>query len=155
MKTNAMRLLDTHDIFYETLTYNLKKDDFDATQIALENGIPVNLLFKTLVCTDEINQIIIAVLPSNEQLSTKKLEKAAKTEGITLLALDELLGKTGYMRGGCSPLAMKKQFTLFFHDSVSLNDLIWVNAGKKGCLIKVELKNLLFLTKGKISDIVR
>jgi len=155
MKTNAMRLLDNHNMSYEILLYSLKKEDFDATQIAIENGIPAHLLFKTLVCIDENKQIKVAVLPSNEQLSTKKLEKASKSKEISLMAMDDLLGKTGYMRGGCSPLAMKRKFPVFFHDSVTSDEPIWVNAGKKGCLLKIGLKNLLFLTEGIMVDIVR
>lgn len=155
MKTNAMRLLDDHNMPYKILLYSLKKDDFDATQIANENGIPVHLLFKTLVCIDENKQIIVAVLPSNEQLSTKKLEKAANTKEISLMAMEELLGKTGYLRGGCSPLAMKRQFPVFFHDSVTSDETIWVNAGKKGFLLQIEIKNLLVLTKGVMENIVR
>lgn len=155
MKTNAMRLLDFHNIPYETLSYHVNNGDYDAMQIAKNNGIPVHLLFKTLVCTDEKKQIIVAVIPSNLQLSTKKLEKVSNTKDIFLLDTDDLLGKTGYVRGGCSPLAMKKQFPVFFHEANNPAESIWVNAGKKGFLIKVELAKLLDLTAGVIIDIAR
>lgn len=150
-----MRLLDQHKISYETFYYRISKENSDATQIAVQLGIPVNLLFKTLVCIDLNSQITIAVLPSNEQLSTKKLEKITHSKELVLMHVDELPVKTGYFRGGCSPLAMKKSYPTYFHSSIPEEEAIWVNAGKKGILLKLKLKNLLHLTGGKKADIIR
>ncbi len=155
MKTNAMRLLDQHKISYEIFYYRISKEDSDATQIAVQLGIPVNLLYKTLVCIDLNSHICIAVLPSNEQLSTKKLEKITQSKELVLLPVEALPVKTGYIRGGCSPLAMKKSYPTYFHSSIPVDEPIWVNAGKKGVLLKLKLKDLLLLTRGKLADIIR
>jgi Cys-tRNA(Pro)/Cys-tRNA(Cys) deacylase len=155
MKTNAMRLLDNHKISYDLLAYTIKKDAFDAVQIAINQGIPVHLLFKTLVCVDDCKQIIVAVLPANAQLSIKKLEQISNVKNIALLAAEELPGKTGYMRGGCTPLAMKKKFPVFLHTSAKAEEHIWVNAGKKGFLLKIDPNELLRLTEGTLADIAR
>lgn len=114
MKTNAMRLLDSQNIGYEVLTYEIKNSDLDAIHIAIKCGIGINQLFKTLVCIDFDKKIWIAVVPANEQLSLKKLEKTAGTKDLSLLPSSELLMKTGYIRGGCSPIGMKKNFPVFF-----------------------------------------
>ena len=150
-----MRLLDQHKISYEIFNYRISKEDSDATQIAVQLGIPVNLLYKTLVCIDLNSHICIAVLPSNEQLSTKKLEKITQSKELVLLPVEALPVKTGYIRGGCSPLAMKKSYPTYFHSSTPEEEAIWVNAGKKGILLKLKLKNLLHLTGGKLADIIR
>jgi Cys-tRNA(Pro)/Cys-tRNA(Cys) deacylase len=155
MKTNAMRLLDRQKIEYETIAYSISNDDFDAVQIAIQLGIPFNLLFKTLVCIDLNRQIIIAVIPSNERLSTKKLEKVSGNKEPALLPVDALPSRTGYIRGGCSPLAMKKRYPTFIDSSISTEEHIWINAGKKGCLLQLKVKDLLLLTEGKREDIIR
>lgn len=155
MKTNAMRFLDAQSIIYEVRHYDINNNDLDATHIANNSGIPVQQLFKTLICIDFFKDIIIAVVPANEQLSLKKLEKVAETKDLSLLPINELLSKTGYIRGGCSPLAMKKLFPIFFHKQHVSEEKIWINAGKKGILIKVNFNQLLSITNGMHSDITQ
>jgi Cys-tRNA(Pro)/Cys-tRNA(Cys) deacylase len=155
MKTNAVRLLDINKIPYEMVSYKISKDNYDAEQIALDNNIPQHLLYKTLICIGVDKEIIVAVLPANEQLSIKKLEKVAGIKQINLLPTEELMVKIGYIRGGCSPIAMKKKFPVYIQSSIDINTIVWINAGKKGILLKVLLGDIIFITDGKLADISR
>jgi len=155
MKTNAMRLLDVNKIKYELVPYKIYNDNYDAVQIAIDNKIPENLLFKTLICINESKHILVAVLPSQEQLSLKKLEMVAGSKQIEFLPAQELLVKIGYIRGGCSPIAMKKKFPVYFHSSIPDSTIVWINAGKKGFLLKMLLKDIISITNGQLTDISR
>ncbi len=155
MKTNAVRLLDVNKIPYEIVNYKIIKDNYDAAQIALDNNIPQHLLYKTLICIGIDKEIIVAVLPANEQLSIKKLEKIADIKQIKLLPTEELMVKIGYIRGGCSPIAMKKKFPVFIHSSIPDKSIVWINAGKKGILLKMLLDDIILITEGQIADISR
>lgn len=155
MKTNAVRLLDVNKIPYEMVNYKINKDNYDAEQIALDNNIPQHLLYKTLICIGVDKEIIVAVLPANEQLSIKKLEKVAEIKQINLLPTEELMVKIGYIRGGCSPIAMKKKFPVYIQSSTDASTIVWINAGKKGILLKMLLGDIIFITDGKLADISR
>ena len=155
MKTNAVRLLDVNKIPYEMVNYKINNDNYDAEQIALDNNIPQNLLYKTLICIGVDKEIIVAVLPANEQLSIKKLEKVAGIKQINLLPTEELMVKIGYIRGGCSPIAMKKKFPVYIQSSTDTNTMVWINAGKKGILLKMLLCDIILITDGKLADISR
>ncbi len=155
MKTNAVRLLEINKIPYEMVSYNIKKDNYDAEQIALDNNIPLNLLYKTLICIGFNKEIIVAVLPANEQLSIKKLEKVSRIKQINLLPTEELMVKIGYIRGGCSPIAMKKKFPVYIQSSTDANKIIWINAGRKGILLKMLLDDIIMITEGQLADIIR
>lgn len=155
MKTNAMRLLDVNNIQYELVPYKICNDSYDAVQIAINNKIPEHLLFKTLICINESKQIIAAVLPANEQLSFKKLEKVAESKNIEILPMEELLVKTGYIRGGCSPIAMKKKYQVYIHAYIPEDAMVWINAGKKGLLLKMLLNDIIKITGGQLADISR
>jgi Cys-tRNA(Pro)/Cys-tRNA(Cys) deacylase len=137
------------------VSYKISKDNYDAEQIALDNNIPQHLLYKTLICIGVDKEIIVAVLPANEQLSIKKLEKVAGIKQINLLPTEELMVKIGYIRGGCSPIAMKKKFPVYIQSSIDINTIVWINAGKKGILLKVLLGDIIFITDGKLADISR
>jgi Cys-tRNA(Pro)/Cys-tRNA(Cys) deacylase len=155
MKTNAVRLLDVNKIPYEMVSYKINKDNYDAEQIALDNNIPQHLLYKTLICIGVDKEIIVAVLPANEQLSIKKLEKVAGIKQINLLPTEELMVKIGYIRGGCSPVAMKKKFPVYIQSSIDTNTIVWINAGKKGILLKMLLGDIILITEGQLADISR
>lgn len=155
MKTNAIRLLDVNKIPYEMVNYKINKDNYDAEQIALDNNIPQHLLYKTLICIGVDKEIIVAVLPANEQLSIKKLEKVAEIKQINLLPTEELMVKIGYIRGGCSPIAMKKKFPVYIQSSIDTNTIVWINAGKKGVLLKMLLDDIILITEGQLADISR
>lgn len=155
MKTNAVRLLEVNKIPYEMVNYKINNDNYDAEQIALDNNIPQNLLYKTLICIGVDKEIIVAVLPANEQLSIKKLEKVAEIKQINLLPTEELMVKIGYIRGGCSPIAMKKKFPVYIQSSTDTNTMVWINAGKKGILLKMLLCDIILITDGQLADISR
>jgi Cys-tRNA(Pro)/Cys-tRNA(Cys) deacylase len=155
MKTNAIRLLEVNKIPYEMVNYKINNDNYDAEQIALDNNIPQNLLYKTLICIGVDKEIIVAVLPANEQLSIKKLEKVAGIKQINLLPTEDLMVKIGYIRGGCSPIAMKKKFPVYIQSSTDTNTMVWINAGKKGILLKMLLCDIILITDGQLADISR
>jgi Cys-tRNA(Pro)/Cys-tRNA(Cys) deacylase len=155
MKTNAMRLLDVSNIQYELVTYKINKDNFDAVQIAINNNIPENLLYKTLICISDSKQILVAVLPANEQLSMKKLEKVSESKQIEFLPMEELMSKIGYIRGGCSPVGMKKKFPVYIHSSIPDDTIVWINAGKKGFFLKMLIEDIIKITDGQLADISR
>ena len=155
MKTNAVRLLEVNKIPYEMVNYKINNDNYDAEQIALDNNIPQHLLYKTLICIGLNKEIIVAVLPANEQLSIKKLEKVAGIKQINLLTTEELMVKIGYIRGGCSPIAMKKKFPVYIQSSTDASTIVWINAGKKGILLKMLLGDIILITDGQLADISR
>lgn len=136
-KTNALRLLDQKKITYRIIEYTYDTANLDVAKIANDNQLELAQVFKTLVCKGDKTGAIVAIIPGDEQLDLKQLAKASRNKKIALLPLKELTKITGYIRGGCSPLGMKKNYPTFIDKSAENWDEILINAGARGILFGV------------------
>lgn len=137
-KTNAMRILEQHEVAYEPVFYDLKGQEFSGEAVAALTGIPPEQSFKTLTAKGSKNGIFVFVVPVGSVLDLKKAAAAAKEKKVELLAVKELVAATGYMRGEVSPLGMKKQYPVLIDDTALSYAWIVVSAGKKGASVKLE-----------------
>lgn len=132
IKTNAMRQLDVAGIAYETKEYPCDGVHFDGELVAAQVGLPAAQVFKTLITRDEKGRIAVCCVPVDRKLNLKALASAAGAKRLEMTGQDELLGLTGYVRGGCSPVGMKKSYPTFMDASAELWDRIAVSAGMRG-----------------------
>lgn len=131
-KTNAARLLDTLGIAYELHQAPVDLDDLSATTLARNLGAPAEQVFKTLVARGDKNGILMACIPAAAELDLKALAAASGNKHVEMVHLKEVQPLTGYLRGGCSPLAAKKAYPVFLDESAILQERIYVSAGQRG-----------------------
>ncbi len=153
-KTNAARLLDRAHISYELIPYEVDENNLAATHVAETLGEDISTVFKTIVLTAGPGNFFVCVVPGDAEIDLKKAARAAGVKKAELLPLKELLPLTGYIRGGCSPVGMKKPFATFFHDSVSDHDFIYVSAGVRGLQFKIKPADIIGSTNGTLADII-
>lgn len=154
-KTNAARILDQAKINYNLVTYEVDENDLSATHVAEELNQDPNQLFKTLVLKNTKNEYFVCIIPGAEELDLKKAAKVSNTKKCDLIPMKDLLEITGYIRGACSPLGMKKQFPSYIHDSCTSFDHIFISAGKRGMQIQIDPKDLLKVTKITLADLIQ
>lgn len=154
-KTNAARILDKHKIYYEIVEYRVDEEDLSALHVAHDTGQDVKSIFKTLVCVDENNIPLVACIPGDDELDLKALAKLAGIKKCTMIPMKDLLKLTGYMRGGCSPFGMKKQYRTFFDESAFEHEKIFVSAGVRGKQLLIEPKVLLDLLDAKSTRLIQ
>ena len=153
-KTNVMRLLDSAKIPYRTAEYAYDENDLGGMHAAAGIGMPPEQIFKTLVARGEKRGFLVFCIPVCCELDLKKAAKAAGDKKVELIHVKELLPLTGYVRGGCSPIGMKKQFPTTFHSSALEQGAIAVSAGKIGDQVLVEPNALAKLVRGAFADII-
>ncbi len=141
-KTNAMRLLDLSKIKYSTKEYKVNNDELLGAQVAAKFGMSADEVFKTLVAKGDKNGINVFCIPVNRELNFKKAAAASGNKKIEMLAVKDILSVTGYVRGGCSPIGMKKKYPTYIDESALLFDEIGVSAGAKGCEIIISSETL-------------
>lgn len=154
-KTNAARLLDRAKIPYELIPYEYDENDLAASHVADALGEDINCVFKTLVLHGDKCGYFVCVVPGNCEVDLKKAAKAAGAKKADLIPMKELLPLTGYIRGGCSPVGMKKAFPTYFHTTAADFDDIYVSAGQRGLQFKVNPQQLIAYVRGKLADIVK
>ena len=142
-KTNACRLLDQAGIHYELISYDYDENDLSATHVADTIGEDINQVFKTLVLCGDKTGIFVCVIPGNEEVNLKKAAKASGNKNCEMIHVKELLGLTGYIRGGCSPIGMKKQYPMYIHETCILFDEIFISAGQRGLQLKIATNDLI------------
>ncbi len=152
-KTNAMRILDSAKIKYETKEYEVDENDLSGTHIADQIGLPREQVFKTLVAHGDKNGYAVFVIPCELELDLKKCASVSGNKRVELLPVKELLGVTGYIRGGCSPVGMKKRFPTYFDESAELFDEITVSAGVRGCQLLISRAEIIAVTEAICADI--
>lgn len=152
-KTNAARLLDKAKIAYELLPYQFDENDLAAQHVADSLGEDINQVFKTLVLHGDKCGHFVCVVPGNTEVDLKKAAKAAGAKKADLIPMKELLPLTGYIRGGCSPVGMKKAFPTFYHSTALDFDHIFVSAGQRGLQMKVDPRALIAYTRGTVADL--
>lgn len=153
-KTNAVRLLETAGIRYELREYEVDEQDVSAEHVAETLGLPLETLYKTLVLKGNKDPYIVAVIPGNAHLDLKKLAKASGNKNCEMLPMKDLLTVTGYIRGGCSPIGMKKQFPTFIEEAAQLETLIAVSAGKRGLQMVLNPVDLANIAHADWSDLI-
>lgn len=142
-KTNAARLLDAAGIEYSLIPYEWSEDDLSAQHVAAELDEPVEQVFKTLVLRGDRTGPFVCVIPGDFEVELKVAAKISGNKSCEMLHLKELLPTTGYIRGGCSPIGMKKPFPTFIHESCLLYDYIYISAGVRGLQIKINPQDLI------------
>ncbi len=153
-KTNAARLLDARKIAYELVPYEVDENDLSAVHVAAQLGENIQQVFKTLVLQGDKTGYFVCVLPGEAEVDLKKAAKASGNKSCALIHMKELLGLTGYIRGGCSPIGMKKQFPTYFHQTCRDFPSIFVSAGVRGLQFKIKPDDLVAVTRGVIADLV-
>lgn len=153
MKTNAARLLDKAKIQYELIPYPVDEEHLSADHIADVLGEDINRVFKTLVLRWAPKEFIVCVVPGNREVDLKKAAKAAGLKKIEMIHVKELQPLTGYIRGGCSPVGMKKPFPTYFHQTALDFDYIYVSAGQRGIQFKIAPKDLIGYVGATVADI--
>ena len=153
-KTNAMRILDSAKIEYTPYEYVPDDNDLTGVHIAEQIGLNPDFVFKTLVARGDKSGLLVFCIPCNSELDLKKCAKASGDKKIELLPVKELLSNTGYIRGGCSPIGMKKLYPTYFDETCQMFDEIAISAGERGHQMIIPPMELIALVGGKISDII-
>ncbi len=153
-KTNAARLLDKAHIPYSLVTYTVDENDLSAIHVAAELGEDIRQVFKTIVLRGERTGYFVCVVPGDAEIDLKLAAKAAGDKKAELIHMKELLPLTGYIRGGCSPIGMKKQFPTFFHSTATDFDTIYVSAGVRGMQIAINPESLINFVGGTVADLI-
>lgn len=146
-KTNAARLLDAAGIDYELVPYSYSEEDLSAESVAAELSEPIEQVFKTLVLRGDKTKEFVCVIPGDMEVDLKVAAKISGNKNCEMLHVKDLLPTTGYIRGGCSPIGMKKPFPTFIHESALLYDYIYISAGKRGLQIKINPQALIDFVK--------
>lgn len=157
-KTNAARLLDKAGISYRLVPYEVDESDLSATHVAQTLGEDVATVFKTLVLHGERtghNGYFVCVIPGAEEVDLKKAAKAAGMKKAEMLPMKELLPLTGYIRGGCTAIGMKKPFPVYFHSTATTFDTIFVSAGQRGLQLQLSPTDLIGYVNGEVADLVK
>lgn len=152
-KTNAARLLDKAGIDYELIPYTVDEENLAATHIAEQLNEDINVVFKTLVLKGDRTGFFVCVIPGNMEVDLKSAAKVSGNKKADLIPMKELLPVTGYIRGGCSPVGMKKPFPTFFHSSCTDLDFFYISAGVRGIQFKVKPADIISYTKASVADI--
>ena len=142
-KTNAARLLDAAHIPYELVPYEVDEDNLAADHVAEQLGEDIEQVFKTLVLRGDRNGFFVCVIPGNFEVDLKVAAQISGNKNCEMLHVKELLPTTGYIRGGCSPIGMKKPFPTFIHESALLYDYIYVSAGIRGLQLRIAPRDLI------------
>jgi Cys-tRNA(Pro)/Cys-tRNA(Cys) deacylase len=153
-KTNACRILDQKKIAYELIPYEVDENDLGAQHIADQLGEDIDQVFKTLVLKGDKIGHFVCVIPGNDELDLKKTAKATGNKSCDLIPMKELLPLTGYIRGGCSPIGMKKPLPTWFHESIMGYDTVYCSAGVRGLQFQLAPQDLVRAAKGTLADLI-
>ena len=152
-KTNAARLLDKAGISYELIPYEVDENNLAATHVAEQLGEDIRQVFKTLVLRGDRNGIFVCVIPGDKEVDLKAAAKISGNKSAEMIAMKELLPITGYIRGGCSPIGMKKFFKTTIHESAKDFDTIMFSGGKIGYQVETTLDGLKKVIRFDLADI--
>lgn len=155
VKTNAMRILDTHNIFYNIFTYENKDGKIDGVSVAEKIGREPEQVYKTLVTHGNEGNIIVFIIPVIKELDLKKAARAAGEKKVEMIPVKDITKHTGYVRGGCSPVGMKKEYPTFIDESASNLSNIIVSGGKIGLQVELAVSDLVSVTNAVLRDLVK
>ena len=153
-KTNAVRILDSHNISYSLNTYEVDENDLTGTTVALKIGADPDSVFKTLVAEGDKTGNLVFCIPTTQELNLKKAAVVSGNKKVELIKVKDLLNLTGYIRGGCSPIGMKKKFPAYIDETAQLFEQIYVSAGIRGMQVKVAPAQLASLIEAQFCDLI-
>lgn len=154
-KTNAARILDRLKISYDIKEYEVDLNDLSAVHVAESTGMDVKRVFKTLVCRGDKTGVLMACIPGDGELDFKALSRVSGNKSVEMVALKEVLGLTGYIRGGCSPLGAKKNYPVFLDESSGGFDTIAISAGIRGQQLILSPEDLVKAVDAKVGKLIR
>lgn len=152
-KTNAARLLDKAGIKYNLIPYEFDENDLAAQHVADSLGQDIARVFKTLVLHGDRSGHIVCVIPGNGEVDLKALAKVSGNKKVEMIAMKDLLSVTGYIRGGCSPVGMKKRFPTYFHSTALSFETVYVSAGVRGLQIEIAPDDLIGFVGGIVGEV--
>ena len=153
-KTNAARLLDKVKIPYELVSYEVDESNLAAAHVAEQLNEDISQVFKTLILRGDRNGLFVCVVPGDTEVDLKKAAKASGNKSVEMIQMKELLPLTGYIRGGCSPIGMKKPFPTYIHESCLLFDNIYISAGQRGLQLKISPLQLSGFINAVVTDLI-
>lgn len=154
-KTNAARLLDRAGIEYSLVQYQVDENNLDAVHVAASLGEDIERVYKTLVLKGDRNGYFVCVLRGDREVDLKAAAKVSGNKNCDLIPMKELLPLTGYIRGGCSPVGMRKPFPTIFDEEIKLNDYVFVSAGLRGLQLRLNPEDLIKYVGGLTAEICR
>lgn len=154
-KTNAARQLDDLHIAYELVAYDVDEADLSAVHVAQSVGENIEQVYKTLVLKGDKTGFFVCVIPGAAELDLKTAARVSGNKSCDMLHVKDLMPVTGYIRGGCSPLGMKKEFPTYIHEDCLLWDFIYVSAGKRGLQIKINPQDLLRASSAGTAPLIK
>ena len=152
-KTNAARLLDRAKIKYELIPYEVDESNLAATHVAEQLGEDIAMVFKTLVLVGDRTGHIVCVVPGNHEVDLKAAARASGNKWVEMIPMRELLPTTGYIRGGCTPIGMKKRFPTYIHSTALNFPFIYISAGVRGLQIKIAPTDLINFVGAEVGDL--
>ena len=153
-KTNAIRILESHKIKFDTVSYEVDEDDLSGETVAVKAGANPETVFKTLVCVGDKTGHIVFCIPVTQELNLKKAATASGNKKVEMIKLKDLLPLTGYIRGGCSPIGMKKLFPTYIDETAQIFENIFVSAGVRGTQVKLNPDDLIKIVNGSYADLI-
>lgn len=153
-KTNAARLLDQKKIKYQLIPYEVDEQHLDVKHVADSLNEPIEQVFKTLVLKGDKSGYFVCVVPGDYEVDLKKAAKVSSNKNCELIPMKDLLSTTGYIRGGCSPIGMKKQFPTYLHQTAMDFPYIYISAGVRGLQIQMAPTDLISVSNATPSDII-
>lgn len=153
-KTNAVRILESQNIPFKTFEYEVDENDLSGTSVARKITVEEDFVFKTLVARNEKNQVFVFCIPVNQELNLKKAASASRNKKIEMVKLNELLPLTGYIRGGCSPIGMKKAYPVFIEETAQILEKIYISAGIRGMQIEISPFTLAEIINADFADVI-
>ena len=153
-KTNAVRILEANNISYETVSYVVDENDLTGITVAKKISVDPEKVFKTLIASGDKNGINVFCIPVNAGLNLKKAANVSNNKKIEMIKVKDLFELTGYVRGGCSPIGMKKNFPSFIEETAQLFEKIFISAGIRGMQISISPQDLKTVTLAEYADLI-
>lgn len=154
-KTNVARLLDKAKVQYRLVPYEVDENDLSATHVAEQLGENVEQVFKTLVLHGDKSGYFVCIIPGADEVDLKKAAKVSGNKKCEMIPMKELLPLTGYIRGGCSPIGMKKHFPTYIHETAEAFDRLFVSAGERGLQVELSPADLIREARAEVADLVK
>lgn len=154
-KTNAARILDKEGVAYELIPYTVDPDNLAADHVAAELGEPIERVFKTLVLHGDKTGYFVCVIAGDREVDLKKAAKVSGNKKAEMIPMKDLLPTTGYIRGGCTAIGMKKKFPVYVSEEMPGFDYVYVSAGQRGLQLKLDPKELMRVAEAEAADLVK
>jgi len=153
-KTNAARLLERAGINYDLIPYEVDENNLAADHVAEQLGEDIHCVFKTLVLRGDRTGYLVCVIPGCNEVDLKKAARVSGNKSVAMIHVKELLPLTGYIRGGCSPVGMKKPFPTYIHATCNDFEHIYVSAGQRGLQFKIAPADLVKVAEAQVCDLI-